>query len=108
MLFRSFLKSNRWFVLGGLLAGAFISIGRLSSNEWILKKTLKPSGGKSVAGSIIAFTLSQLVMLPVVVLTYFIDVWALYGLVAGVLVVPFIIMMNSITEAFGITKNSFE
>lgn len=103
-----FLKGNRWFILGGLLAGAFISIGRLCSNEWILKRIFKLSGGKAVVGSTFAFTLSQFVLLPVIVLTYFINVWALYGLIAGVLVVPIIIMMNSITEAFGITKNSFE
>ena len=103
-----FLKSNRWFVLEGLLAGAFISIGRLSSNEWILKKTLKSNGGQAVAGSIVAFILSYLVLISVITFIYFLNVWAFYGLITGILVVPIIIMMNSITEMFGITKNRFE
>lgn len=103
-----FCKSNRWFILGGLLAGALISIGRLCGNEWILKRIFKLNGGKAAAVGIVAFTLNQFVLLPVIVLTYFINTWALYGLIAGILVVPVIIMINSITEAFGVTKNSFE
>lgn len=103
-----FMGSGRWFVLAGLLAGAALSIGRLVGNEWILAKVFSLSGGKAIAGSIAAFTISQLVLAPVIILTYFLSIWALYGLLAGVLAVPAVIMLNSITEAFGITKNSFE
>lgn len=104
----AFLEKNRWLVLAGLLVGAFVSVGRFSSNEWLLKKVFQLNGDKAVTGSIVAFTLNQLILMPIIAITYFLNVWALYGLVVGFLVVPAIIMINSITEAFGITKNSFE
>lgn len=103
-----FLGRNRWLVLAGLLAGAFISVGRFSGNGWILKKVFQLTGDKAVTGSIVIFTASQLVLMPVIVITYFLNVWIFYGLIAGFLNVPLVIMINSITEAFGITKNSFE
>lgn len=104
----AFLGSNKWFVLAGLLAGASLSIGRLVSNEWILKRTFELNGEKAVTGSIAAFTISQIVIIPVIVITYFFSTWLFYGLLAGIMVVPMIVMINSITEAIGITKNSFE
>lgn len=102
-----FLKNNKWLVLAGLLAGAFLSIGRFLSNELILKKIFEFNGKKTIAGSI-AFAVNQLVLLPVIALAYFLNIWILYGLIAGILAAPIIIMINSITEAFGITKNNFE
>lgn len=104
----AFLGSNRWFALGGLLLGTVVSLGRLLSNEWILKVTFKASKGKALAGSIAAFTINQLALVPMILLAYFLNLWLFGGLIAGFLVVPAIVMLNSITEAFGITKNSFE
>jgi hypothetical protein len=104
----AFLGGNRWFVLGGLLLGTVVSLGRMLSNEWILKVTFKVSKGKALAGSIAAFTINQLALVPIILLAYFLNIWLFCGLIAGFLVVPAIVMMNSITEAFGITKNSFE
>jgi len=104
----AFLGSNRWLVLAGLFIGVFVSIGRIFSNEWMLMKIFQLNKGKAVAGSIVVFTISQLVLIPVIVLTYFLSVWILYGLIAGILIIPIAIMINSITEALGITKNSFE
>lgn len=104
----AFLGSNRWLVLGGLLLGTVVSLGRMFSNEWILKVTFKAGKGKAMAGSIAAFTINQLALAPMMLLAYFLNIWLFCGLIAGFLVVPAIVMINSITEAFGITKNSFE
>lgn len=104
----AFLGENRWLTLAGLLAGTSLSIARLIVNEWLFKEVFKLSGGKAAAGSILVFTAVQLVLLPVLLLLYFLSAWILYGFVAGILAVPVIVMVNSITEAFGITKNNFE
>lgn len=104
----AFLGENRWPALPGLLAGAFVITARLGISERIAAKTFGRNAGKTDAARIAAYTVSQLVWVPAVVLAYFISIWTLYGFVAGALVVPLIIMMNSVTEAFGITKNNFE
>ena len=102
-----FPDSGRWTVLAGLLAGALLGIGRLSGSQWILKKILG-ANGENPSGSMAAYALNQFVLLPVIALAYFLSVRAFYGLIAGLLIIPLIIMVNSITEAFGITKNNFE
>lgn len=104
----AFLGSNRWLILYGLLFGTAVGLARLLSNEWILKVTFKAGKGKVLTGSIAAFTINQLALVPIILLAYFLSGWLLCGLITGLLIVPAIVMINSITEAFGITKNSFE
>lgn len=103
-----FLENKRWLVLAGLLAGSLIAIGRLGCNEWLLRNIFRPAGKKAPVGGIAAFTLNQLVLLAFIVLAFLMNIWVLYGFLAGVLAAPLVIMFNSITEAFGITKNNFE
>lgn len=104
----AFLGSDRWPLLAGLAVGALFGACRLGCNHWIYTKVFHTAGGKTLAGSIAAFTAAELFLLPVVAIIYFFSVFALYGFIAGVLTVPAVIMVNSITEAFGITKNNFE
>lgn len=104
----AFLGAHRWPVLAGLLAGAFIGVCRFGVNEWILKRIFRPGGEKRIFGTIAAFTINQLVMIPVLTAAYFFDVWLFYGFITGVLTVPAVIMINGMTEAFGITRNHFE
>lgn len=103
-----FFRGSRWLTLAGLFTGAFLSIGRFISKEWIFRKILKLNEKKAAAYSAAIIAISQLVLFPIIVLTYFINIWFFYGLIAGILVIPLVIMLNSITEAFGITKNNFE
>lgn len=103
----AFLGNHKWLVLAGVFAGAFISVGRLFSNEFILKKIFELNGKKTIAGSM-AFAMNQLILLPVIALAYSLSVWILVGFIAGILTVPIIVMINSVTEAFEITKNDFE
>ncbi len=104
----AFLGNSRWLVLAGLTVGTLLSVARLMGNEWLFQKIFQLTGGKAVAGSILVFTGLQLILLPVIVILYCISVWALYGFVAGIMAVPVIVMINSFTETFGMTKNNFE
>ena len=104
----AFLGNNRWLVLAGLAVGTLLSVARLMGNEWLFQKIFQLTGGKAVAGSILVFTGLQLILLPVILLVYFVSVWALYGFVAGVIAVPAVVMVNSVTETFKMTKNNFE
>lgn len=103
----AFLGSSRWLVFGGLLAGTAISAGRFISNEWLLRKIFF-SRKKTAAGSIATFTLSFLFLFALIAAACFLNIWVWYGAVAGALTVPIMIMINSITEALGITNNKFQ
>lgn len=104
----AFLGNSRWVVLAGLAVGTLLSVARLMGNEWLFQKIFQMTGGKAAAGSILVFTGLQLILLPIIMILYFISVWMLYGFVAGIMAVPVIVMINSFTETFGMTKNNFE
>ncbi len=101
-------EKNRWPALAGLFAGTLLSVARLVGNERLFQAFSGWNGGKAVAGSILVFTAIQLALLPLILILYMISAWLLYGFIAGILAVPLIVMINSITETLGLTKNDFE
>lgn len=103
-----FLGSHRWPVFAGLFSGALLGFFRLCGNEWIFKRLLCQNGAKAAAGGAAVFLTSQLLLILALALAYEAGRWAFCGLLAGVLIIPAVVMMNSITEAVGFTKNSFE
>jgi len=107
------ISDNRWLVLIGLILGTILSMVKFSSNALAFSGILctdksKASQKLSPCINIILFAISQLILLLLLFLTYFLNHWIFAGFVAGILIVPFIIMLNSVTEAFGFTKNHFE
>lgn len=107
------LLENRWFVLVGLIVGTILSITKFASNAWVfggIFGTEQNNAQKKLApvASVGMFAVNQLILLPLLFLAYFTNQGIFAGFVAGILLVPFVIMINSITEAFGITKNHFE
>lgn len=107
------VSENRWFVLVGIIVGTILSFVKFGSNAWVLKGILGIDQNnaqiKLTPGiSIIIFIISQLILLSLLFLAYFLNYWIFAGFVAGILLLPLVIMVNSITEAFGITKNHFE
>lgn len=107
------LFENRWLVFVGLIVGSILSIVKFGSNAWVFEGifgTDENNGHKKLAphSSVVVFAINQIILLPLLLLSYYISQWVFTGFIAGILVVPFVIMINSITEAFGITKNHFE
>ena len=103
----------RWLVLGGLVLGAILSVAKFGSYAWVFDRicSMDQSGfskKQAPGSSITVFMLNQLILLPLLFLAYFLNRWIFAGFVAGILIVPFVIMINSITEVLGITKNHFE
>lgn len=103
----------KWLVFVGLVLGTILSVAKFGSYAWVFERICNPDQGdsskKQASGSsITVFMLNQLILLPLLFLAYFINLRIFAGFVAGILIVPFVIMMNSITEVLGITKNHFE
>ena len=101
---------SRWYILVGLFSGGILSVAKFGSYTWAFERILSPNtaGRINAGGSITVFALNQLVLLPLLYLAYVLNHWLFAGFVAGILLVPLVIMINCITEATGITKNNFE
>ncbi len=104
---------NRWLVLAGLFAGAVISVFKFVSCSWILRRAVDDERAtlgkrKTVGLTFVVNMIYQSITLFSLLITYFLfGQWALAGLAAGILLVPFVMMGNAITETLGITKNGF-
>jgi hypothetical protein len=99
-------------VLIGLLLGTTISVFKLGSNAWIISRIagVEQDGGRkkfSSNFSSVIYALTQIVSLLLLYMAYRINQWGFAGFAAGLLTVPFVLMINSITEALGITRNNF-
>lgn len=103
---------NRWPVLAGLATGTVVSAlkfcGNAKSLSGIFNNAAQGSRGRrGQHSSTVIFLLNQIILLPLLFLAYYMGQWVFWGFVAGILTVPLLIMLNSITEAFGITRNHF-
>lgn len=97
----------------GLLLGSAVSVFKFGSYAWIFKRIESTAAGAEQKAnlsrnSMFGFLANQVVILLLLFAAYFLNPWFFAGIVAGVLLVPFVIMINSITEALKITSNNFE
>lgn len=107
------LLEHRWHVLVGLLLGSAFSVLKLSSYTWIFERivhaaTSTPQKTNSARSSMLGFLINQIILLPILFAAYFINQWFFTGIVVGILLVPFVIMINCVTETLKITNNNFE
>lgn len=111
------MKDVRWVLVAGLFVGTVFSVARFSGYAWVFARiadlTLsseKPASTqkRAFAGSIFAFVLNLSILLPIIFVSYTVHLFLFVGLIVGIFSVPIVIMINSVTEAVGITKNHFE
>jgi len=100
---------KRWATFAGFTIGAILSMMQLSSNVSMFERVLSKETPKHAAKkSYLHFILALLSILAVLVAAITYDIWLFAGAVAGILVVPFVICINGLTEGLGITHNNFE
>ena len=102
---------QRWSILAGLSLGGILSIVKFGGNAWLIGRITSagtPQTKNPAKSGMLFFLINQLILLPVLFIAYFINTWFFAGIVAGILLVPFVIMINCVTEASGITHNNFE
>lgn len=104
----SALLDNKLLFFVGLVLGSLLSLLRffIMGNALTGLLTLKSeSNNKKV---IIKYIVSQLVALIFFVLAIIVNKWVLLGMMTGILIVPSVVLINSITEGLGLTHNNFE
>lgn len=101
---------QRWFILCGLTIGGGFSFLRFISNANLYCRLFCPgvSVQTAVKGTVTMFALHQVMLLAFLLATRYLNLQFFIGSVAGVLLVPSAVMINSATEAVGITANGFE
>ncbi len=108
ILFALFFES-RLFLLAGLAIGGIFSIIRLGSLVNVLSGLLIRNNTNNVTmKSIASFLLTQILVAVLLFGSAMINIWLFIGVTAGILLVPTTIMINALTESFGITHNNFE
>jgi hypothetical protein len=106
-----FLFVKNWaLALIGLTTGGIFRILKFSSYVFVFGSAVSANGRSSqvVLKSILVFVISQLVVLPLMYAALKINIWLFIGVVTGILLVPFVLFINSITEVLKITHNNFE
>ena len=103
---------QRWYALAGLIAGSIFCIVKFGSYSWIFGKIIAAATGNQkgnpVKTSTIGFLVNQAIVFPILLAAYYIHIWFFTGFIAGVLLLPLIIIVNCVTEVVGLTRNNFE
>jgi len=107
------LIKEKWLVLSGLLIGGAFSVFRFGSYSMLFTNLLTPTSDgntkkHAALKSTLIFILNQSILLLLLFLAMKISSWYFAGIVAGILLVPFVLLVNGITEALSITHNNFE
>lgn len=104
----SVLLSNKLLFFIGLVLGSLVSLFRFFFMDKALTSILilKSEGGNKKVPVI--YFISLLVTFSLLILASIINKWVMLGTMTGILVVPFVVMINSLTEGLRITHNNFE
>lgn len=98
--------------MGGLIAGTVFSLLSFGSTATLMENVFNQKNSSSESGKhtfnyVKYFGVKfSTILLLYASLKY--NIWFFAGLTAGILHVPAVIMINSITEAMGITHNNFK
>lgn len=100
---------QKWMVLTGLFAGGIFSILRFGSLSDMITSLLNGGNNQSAAlRSVLSYVLSIITLVILMAASLLYNRWFAAGMITGILLVPFIIFINSLTEGLGITHNNFE
>lgn len=100
---------DKWVSLAGLIIGSIFTLMRFSSLSKTVKVIIESKiDGPSPIRIVFTYVLNLLALIVLMAVSVKINVWLFGGITCGVLLVPFILTVNSFTEGLGITHNNFE
>ncbi len=102
-----FMK-DRWLILAGLTIGGAAAVFRLNYTASMLLSLFGSGGDKAgQPACTLKYTISLLSLVAMLAASVIYDPWLFAGAAAGILISPMVIMINGLTEGFGITHNGF-
>jgi hypothetical protein len=100
---------ERMAIFAGLLIGAMFGAMRFHYMAEAFKKLLNAGNtSQTHFSTLLRFFVSLLGAVAILAASIVTDLWLFGGAVTGILLVPFVLTVNSLTEGFGITHNNFE
>lgn len=103
------LFDNRWNIVIGLTCGSVFGILKyIVASRFISNILLQREENLSLARILVKFLSLQVVTVLLMAVSISISLWSFLGVVAGILLIPLIILINSLTEALGISHNNFQ
>ena len=96
-------------VFAGLAIGSACGLLRFFYMAATLRRILCGGDtGRAAAAALTKSAISLLGAMAVLAAAIVTDLWLFAGATAGILLVPFVLTINSLTEGLGITHNNFE
>lgn len=103
------LFDNRWNIVIGLTCGSVFGILKyIGASRFISNILLQREENVSLARIFVKFLSLQAVTVLLMTVSLSISLWSFLGVVAGILLIPLIILINSLTEALGLSHNNFQ
>ena len=107
------LFKNRWYCLVGLFLGGIFSVSKFRSYSMVFTRiigsaSINVKNSHAVRNSLIVFFINQIILLPILFISLKFNSWFFMGIVAGILLVPLVLMINTITEPLRLTHNNYE
>ena len=100
--------SQRMYVMLGLIIGSVFGFMRFSSFGATISRLVLHDKSSTIKETFIRYMVNHVAMIVLCAVSIKYSLWMFTGVIAGVLIIPGIIMINGITEGLGVTHNRFE
>lgn len=100
--------SDRWYIVMGLTCGSIFGIMKYKATAKFISNILLQGEKTQYLKVFTKFLSLQAVTVLLMAVSIRINMWSFYGTAAGLLLIPAIITVNSLTEALGISHNNFQ
>jgi thiamine transporter ThiT len=102
------LLDQKWFVATGLICGTIFGILKFIYTSKFISHLIGVEERFTSGRVFIKFVLSQMTTMVLIAIAIKFNMWFFAGTLTGILLIPAVIMVNSITEALQISHNRFQ
>lgn len=103
------LVDNKWNIVMGLTCGLIFGIIKyISFSRFISSILIQVEKKPRFRGMFVKFLSLQVVNALLMLVSIKVSLYFFLGVVAGILLIPLIIVANSLTEALGLSHNNFQ
>jgi len=100
--------NDRWYLVMGLTCGSIFGVMKYIAAARFISNILLQNEKTHYLRVFTKYLSLQAVTILLMAVSIRINMWSFYGITAGLLLLPAIITVNSLTEALGISHNNFQ
>lgn len=100
---------KKWMTAAGLIIGSIIGILKFAfMSNYISAVLMQGEKRLSKRKLFVKYLLVQFATILVLAVSILISIWLFFGVTAGILLLPFVILINIFTEALSLSHNNFQ